>query len=206
MTTAESSRVLFMVLSLVGCGGTAAVPPHAAPSTHAASSTQGAPSTPAAPRQETRLWRLRDQVLRAPADLALEQRSACLAEDDPRFEGLFVGGQTQILTLRASASRIEAWQSCAGDSLISVFIYPHGVEDLRYFVSYVEAGISIDVRADGMWARACDEDKCKPGRLAQPEQAFWAAQWEKVSLIDDLSADAAALEAAILSRAKSAPR
>lgn len=199
VTTAESSRVLFMVLSLVGCGGTAAVPPHAA------SSTQAAPSTPAA-GQETRLWRLRDQVLRVPADLALEQRSACLPEDDPRFEGLFVGGQTQILTLRASASRIEAWQSCAGDSLIGVFIYPHGIEDLRYLVSYVEAGISIDVRADGTWARACDEDKCEPGRLAEPEQAFWAAQWEKVSLIDDLSADAAALEAAILSRAKSAPR
>lgn len=168
--------------------------------------TTEAPSTPAAPRHETRLWRLRDQVLRVPADLALEQRSACLPEDDPRFEGLFVGGQTQILTLRASVSRLEAWQSCTGDSLISVFIYPHGVEGLRYLVSYVEAGVSIDVRADGTWARACNEGRCEPGRLAEPERAFWAAQWEKVSLVDDLSADATALEAAILSRAKSSSR
>lgn len=194
--TSAECRASFLVLVLVACGGAPSAP--RAPT--------AAPSAPAAPRHETRLWRLRDQVLRAPEDLAFDQRTACLAEEDPRFEGLFVGGQTQILTLRSSVSRIEAWMSCEAPILVGVFIYPRDAEDLRYFVSYVEAGVAIDVRVEGVWARACNERTCKPGQLAEPDQAFWEAQWENVSLVDDLSTDAMALEAAILARVKSSAR
>lgn len=159
----------------------------------------GSPSAPA-----MRLWPIRTKILLVPDDLAYRGESSCLPEEDPAFGGLFVGGPTRIVTLAAADRRIEAWVSCSpGEFTNVIWIYPAQSPEIRYMLSYVEAGLAVFVRND--WDRACEGATCDH-RMSAAEQSFWRAEWKSVGNLLSLSEPVVALEAAVTRIRKSAAK
>lgn len=144
-----------------------------------------------------RLWAVRDQVLKVPPALTFERQSTCLSEGNPAFGGQFTGGPARVVTLRAADRRIEAVFSCDADSPLEwLWVYPASAPDVRYVISFTEAGVSIDLRTAGAWQRICDEDHCRVG-LSRPELAFWDEQWKALGDVQNVSELAVALDAAV---------
>lgn len=141
-----------------------------------------------------RLWPIRAELLKVPVDLAFVDESPCLSERDPAFGDLFVDGSTRIVRLRASNRRVEAWITCnASEFTSAIWVYPTTAKDIRYLISFTEAGISIEIREAGGWTRECDEARCR-GKLSDAERDFWSAQWTAVGELLNLSEDVSHLE------------